>query len=180
MSDNRCLFCGQPVPEGRHVCPTCEKLAMDGKMNRAEIRRRQKAAEKKTRTYTVTDQQLQRMVKNMALELLEKGIREYRDNEIGMLRDDIRKIHGLNLAVYRNVLFDMGLLNRNNTEEFVTRTNAAWAEIDRLIENGNMHELQKYASSLGADDDTFINVLHHDKTPQEVAELIIDIQEDEP
>ena len=25
MNDNRCLFCGELVPEGRQVCPICEK-----------------------------------------------------------------------------------------------------------------------------------------------------------
>lgn len=179
MNETRCIFCGDTVPEGRMVCPNCERKAVAGKLSRAELRRIQKQTEKKSRVYTVTDAQLKKMVKTTALEMLEKGIKEYRDNEIGMLREDIRKIHSLNLAVYRNVLFDMGLLNRENTEEFVTRTNAAWAEIDRLIGNGNMHELQKFASLLGADDDTFLNVLQHDKTPREAAELIIDIQEDD-
>ena len=25
MNDNRCIFCGEIIPEGRQVCPTCEK-----------------------------------------------------------------------------------------------------------------------------------------------------------
>lgn len=177
MNDTKCLFCGSIIPEGRQVCPNCERKAVSGKLNRADFRRLQRTQEKQKRTYTVTEQQLNKMVKTAALELLEKGIREYRDNEIQMLREDIRKIHSLNLAVYRNILFDMGLLNRDNAEEFVTRTNAAWDEIDRLIENGNMHELQKHASSLGADDDVFLDILHHDKTPREAAEIILDIEE---
>ena len=24
--DNRCIFCGEIIPEGRQVCPMCEKL----------------------------------------------------------------------------------------------------------------------------------------------------------
>lgn len=24
--DNRCLYCGEIIPEGRQVCPTCEHL----------------------------------------------------------------------------------------------------------------------------------------------------------
>lgn len=26
MSDNRCVFCGEIIPEGRQVCPSCEKI----------------------------------------------------------------------------------------------------------------------------------------------------------
>ena len=25
MTDNRCIFCGAVIPEGRQVCPSCEK-----------------------------------------------------------------------------------------------------------------------------------------------------------
>lgn len=25
MNDNRCIFCGEIIPEGRQVCPICEK-----------------------------------------------------------------------------------------------------------------------------------------------------------
>lgn len=24
--DNRCVYCGEIIPEGRQVCPTCEKI----------------------------------------------------------------------------------------------------------------------------------------------------------
>lgn len=24
-NDNRCLFCGAIIPEGRQICPTCER-----------------------------------------------------------------------------------------------------------------------------------------------------------
>jgi len=26
MNDNRCVYCGEIIPEGRQVCPTCEKI----------------------------------------------------------------------------------------------------------------------------------------------------------
>lgn len=26
MSDNRCVYCGEIIPEGRQVCPICERL----------------------------------------------------------------------------------------------------------------------------------------------------------
>lgn len=178
MNDTKCLFCGSVIPEGRQVCPVCERKAVSGKLNRADLRRLQRTQEKQKRTYTVTEPQLNKMVKTAALELLEKGIREYRDNEIQMLREDIRKIHSLNLAIYRNILFDMGLLNRDNAEEFVTRTNAAWDEIDRLIENGNMHELQKYAESLGADEDTFMTINKREGEPEEIAEIILQMEDE--
>lgn len=28
MNDNRCICCGNVIPEGRHVCPICEATAM--------------------------------------------------------------------------------------------------------------------------------------------------------
>ena len=27
MNDNRCVWCGRVIPEGRQVCPICEKNA---------------------------------------------------------------------------------------------------------------------------------------------------------
>lgn len=36
MSDNRCVCCGCEIPEGRQVCPMCEKEA--GKMDKADCR----------------------------------------------------------------------------------------------------------------------------------------------
>ena len=27
--DNVCIFCGEIIPEGRQVCPTCEELITD-------------------------------------------------------------------------------------------------------------------------------------------------------
>ena len=32
--DNRCVYCGEIIPEGRQVCPTCEKIQTD--TNKAE------------------------------------------------------------------------------------------------------------------------------------------------
>ena len=29
MSDNRCVYCGEIIPEGRQVCPTCERIQTD-------------------------------------------------------------------------------------------------------------------------------------------------------
>lgn len=29
--DNRCVFCGEIIPEGRQVCPNCERMVEDGK-----------------------------------------------------------------------------------------------------------------------------------------------------
>ena len=31
MSDNRCVYCGEIIPEGRQVCPTCEKIQTETK-----------------------------------------------------------------------------------------------------------------------------------------------------
>ena len=26
MNENRCVYCGEIIPEGRQVCPSCEKI----------------------------------------------------------------------------------------------------------------------------------------------------------
>lgn len=31
MNENRCISCGDPIPEGRQVCPICEAPAEDAK-----------------------------------------------------------------------------------------------------------------------------------------------------
>ena len=31
MNDNRCIYCGEIIPEGRQICPTCEKLQTETK-----------------------------------------------------------------------------------------------------------------------------------------------------
>jgi ribonucleoside-triphosphate reductase len=32
--DNRCICCGEIIPEGRQVCPVCEKLKVANKLGR--------------------------------------------------------------------------------------------------------------------------------------------------
>ena len=29
MNENRCIFCGEIIPEGRQVCPICEQIQAD-------------------------------------------------------------------------------------------------------------------------------------------------------
>ena len=31
MNENRCIACGELIPEGRMICPTCESKALDEK-----------------------------------------------------------------------------------------------------------------------------------------------------
>lgn len=31
MSEERCLLCGEPIPEGRQICPRCEKQEIAAK-----------------------------------------------------------------------------------------------------------------------------------------------------
>jgi len=175
MNDNKCIFCGQIIPEGRQVCPACERRAVAGKLNRAEIRRIQKETEKKSRVYTVTDKQLEKMVKRAALEMLDKGIREFRDEELPMIREDVRKILSLYQSIWRDVLGEMGLLTRDNAKEILTKTAERWNHVDDLIMNGNIHELQQYANSLGADEDVFLgDLLERKDTPEHIAEIILE------
>lgn len=32
--DNRCICCGEIIPEGRQVCPVCEKVKVGNKLGR--------------------------------------------------------------------------------------------------------------------------------------------------
>lgn len=178
--NNTCVCCGAIIPEGRQVCPICALKASQGKLSRAEIRRWQRVQEKKKSVFTVTQAELDRLAKNRALELLEDGIRKFRDSEKDMMIADLRKLLSLNLAIYGDVLGDMGILTRDNVEEVLTQTRSRWDRVDELIMNGNRHELQNYASSLGADDDMFNDFMERKGTPREIAEeILIDIDESE-
>ena len=167
MNDNTCVCCGRQIPEGTMVCSICKTKA--GQLGK--IRKREK-------TYTVKQSYLDKMVKQAALELLEKGIREFRDQELPMIREDVRKVLSLYQAIWRDVLGDMGLLTRENTKEILTRTAERWNHVDDLIMNGNRHELQAYVNSIGADEDVFMeDLLERKQTPEELAEIIL--EEDE-
>ncbi len=164
MNDNTCVCCGRWIPEGTMVCSICKaKASQMGKRPKRE------------KTYTVTQSYLDKMVKQAALELLEKGIREFRDQELPMIREDVRKVLSLYQAIWRDVLGDMGLLTRENTKEILTRTAERWNHVDDLIMNGNRHELQAYANSIGADEDVFLeDLLERKQSPEELAEIILE------
>lgn len=164
MNDNRCLFCGEIIPEGRMVCPICRNKAMQlGKRPKRE------------KTYTVTQSYLDKMVKTAALEMLTKGIKDFRDSELPMIREDVRKILSLYQSIWRDVLGEMGLLTRDNAKEILTKTAERWDHVDDLIMNGNIHELQQYANSLGADEDVFLgDLLERKDTPEHIAEIILE------
>lgn len=34
MSENKCICCGEIIPEGRYVCPICEGIAMGDYVDR--------------------------------------------------------------------------------------------------------------------------------------------------
>lgn len=170
MNDNRCVCCGREIPEGEMVCQICKNKAMQ-----MPLRNKKKPA--KERHYTVTDSYLTKLVHTKAVEMLAKGINDFRDQELPMIREDVRKIVSLYEAVYRDVLGEMGLLTRDNVEEVLKNTEKRWTRIDELIMNGNMHELQKYANSIGADEDTFMTIMKRDGDPQAIAEIIL--EEDE-
>ena len=39
MGEDRCVCCGQPVPEGTQVCPSCMKLLEDNKIEVRKVSR---------------------------------------------------------------------------------------------------------------------------------------------
>lgn len=164
MNDNKCVMCGEIIPEGLMVCPTCRNKAMQlGKRPKRE------------KIYTVTQTYLDKMVKTAALEMLTKGIKDFRDQELPMIREDVRKVLSLYQAIWRDVLGEMGLLTRDNAKEILTKTAERWDHVDDLIMNGNIHELQQYANSLGADEDVFLgDLLERKDTPEHIAEIILE------
>lgn len=169
---DRCVCCGEQIPEGTMVCPICRANA--DKLTKAKIRE----GKKRDKTYTVTQTYLDKMVKTAALELLTKGIKDFRDQELPMIREDVRKILSLYQSIWRDVLGEMGLLTRDNAKEILTKTAERWDHVDTLIMNGNMHELQQYANSLGADEDVFLgDLLERKDTPEHIAEIILEEEE---
>lgn len=168
MNDNTCVCCGRPIPEGTIVCPICKKKA--GQIGKTL---------KREKIYTVTQTYLDKMVKTAALEMLTKGIKDFRDQELPMIREDVRKILSLYQSIWRDVLGEMGLLTRDNAKEILIKTAERWDHVDALIMNGNMHELQQYANSLGADEDVFLgDLLERKDTPQHIAEIILEEDDD--
>lgn len=147
-------------------------------MNRAEYRRKAKQEAKKNRVYTVTQVELERMVKRAAFEMLTNGMRQFRDYELKIIRDSVRKIVSLYQAIWRNVLADMGLLTRENAEELICRTTDKWEKVDNLVMNRNLHELQKFADEEGADVDTFLE-LEERKPVEELAEIYLDLDDED-
>ena len=167
-NENTCVCCGRSIPEGTMVCSICKTKA--GQLGKIR---------KKEKTYTVTQTYLDKMVKTAALEMLTKGIKDFRDQELPMIREDVRKILSLYQSIWRDVLGEMGLLTRDNAKEILTKTAERWDHVDELIMNGNIHELQQYANSLGADEDVFLgDLLERKDTPQHIAEIILEEDDD--
>lgn len=48
MSVDKCVSCGESIPEGRQVCPMCEQLAIE-KLNELDLMRERYRAEKAAR-----------------------------------------------------------------------------------------------------------------------------------
>ena len=147
-------------------------------MNRAEYRRLQRQEEKKQSKFWVSQAEVERMAKQTAYELFKKGMLEFRDKEKELLLDDVRKVLNLYQAIWRDVLGDMGILTRDNVEEVQSRVNAIWQELDSLIMNNDQYELRKWCGKIGADPDDF-GILERPGTPEELAEIYLDFEEDE-
>lgn len=145
-------------------------------MNRAELRRKQRLEEKKTARFYVTQAELERMAKQTAFEMFKKGMTEFRDAEKDLLISDVRKVLDLYQAIWRDVLGDMGILTRDNVQEVQSRVNAIWKELDDYIMNNNQYELRKWCEKIGADPDDF-GILERSGTPQEIAEVYLEIEE---
>lgn len=147
-------------------------------MNRADYRRQKRQEEKKQSKFWVSQAEVERMAKQTAYELFKKGMLEFRDKEKELLLDDVRKVLNLYQAIWRDVLGDMGLLTRENMQEVQERVNAIWAELDSLIMNNDQYELRKWCGKIGADPDDF-GILERPGTPEELAEIYLDFEEDE-
>lgn len=147
-------------------------------MNRAEYRRLQRQEEKKTARFWVTQAELERMAKQTAYEMFKKGMLEFRDKEKDLLIDDVRKVLNLYQAIWRDVLGDMGLLTRDNTQEVQERVNAIWQQLDSLIMNNDQYELRKWCGKIGADPDDF-GILERQNSPEEIAEVFLDMEGEE-
>jgi len=147
-------------------------------MNRAEYRRQKRQEEKQSSRFWVTQAEVERMAKQTAYEMFKKGMLEFRDKEKDLLIDDVRKVLNLYQAIWRDVLGDMGLLTRENMQEVQERVNAIWAELDSLIMNNDQYELRKWCGKIGADPDDF-GILERPGTPEELAEIYLDLGEDE-
>ena len=144
MNDNRCIFCGEIIPEGRQVCPECERKALNGKLNRAEIRRIQKQQSKQSARFYVTQAEVERMVKEALFRSQKHMIEEY--NEEFIARDSEIKNQLINFLhrLWLSALGEYGITDReltHNLDQYVKQKFRLFSEYIDMGESDHAREM---------------------------------------
>jgi hypothetical protein len=84
MAENRCVVCGQIIPEGRQVCQTCEDIS-----NNSEVMSNKEIEELATEIYTLF--RSRPMSRALAHRLYDKGWRKQSEGEWQMVRFPLTK-----------------------------------------------------------------------------------------
>jgi rubrerythrin len=80
MAENRCVICGQIIPEGRQVCPSCGDITdKNFKSNNFEVMSNKEIEELATEIYTLF--QSRPMSRALAHRLYDKGWRKQSEGE---------------------------------------------------------------------------------------------------
>lgn len=144
MSDNRCIFCGEIIPEGMIVCPTCERKAMNGKLTRSEIRRKQKQTSKQDARFYVTRAELEKMVSDALMTERKRMIEEYNAEFVARDADTKNKLIMLIHRIWLHGLGEYGITDRDllfKMDQYVKHTFQRFSEYIEMNEDDRAREL---------------------------------------
>lgn len=144
MNETRCIFCGNLVPEGMMVCPTCERKAMNGKLNRSEIRRKQKQNAKQDARFYVTRAELEKMVSDALMTERKRMIEEYNAEFVARDADTKNKMIMLIHKIWLHGLGEYGITDRDllfKMDQYVKQTFRKFSDYIEMNEDDRAREL---------------------------------------
>lgn len=176
MTD-KCLFCGEPVPEGRMVCPSCERKAMTGKMSRSDLRRIQRQQEKNNARYYLTRAEIEAMVRDGMARERKAMIEEY--NAEFIARDAEIKNQLINLVhrLWLTGLGKFGIEDRELTYNLDQYVKQQFRKFSEHIEMHNSDAAREMLDGIGVEPGIIgLAEKHWRADPDE--EITIDIEEE--
>lgn len=177
MNENRCIFCGEIIPEGRQVCPECERKALNGKLNRAEIRRIQKQQSKQSARFYVTQAEVEKMVKEALFRSQKQMIEEY--NAEFIARDSEIKNQLINFLhrLWLSALGEYGITDRELTHNLDQYVKQKFRLFSEYIDMGESDHAREMLADIGVPASIVgLAEKHWRSSPDE--EITIDIEED--
>lgn len=177
MNDTRCIFCGEIIPEGRMVCPECERKAVAGKLNRADLRRLQKQQDKQSARFYVTQAEVEKMVKEALFRSQKHMIEEY--NAEFIARDAEIKNQLINFLhrLWLSALGEYGITDRDLIYKLDQYVKGKFKTFSDYIDMGESDHAREMLADIGVPASIVgLAEKHWRASPDE--EITIDIEED--